>query len=245
MNILEVKNLSKTFRSGNRETQALKSLNLTVEAGEFVAVMGASGSGKSTLLHLVAGLTLPDSGDIFINGNAVEQRSDAERTRFRRLHLGMIFQSFNLLPNLTVEENILLPLTAESAAAARAARPRLDVLLDKLGLAALRGATPGSLSGGEQQRTAIARALIAEPALVLADEPTGSLDSVNSQKVCALLKAVCKEMKKTVLLVTHEPFVACFADRVVVLRDGHTVSAFPVPKTPEALALRYQEAVKG
>lgn len=244
---VQMMDLHKTFRTGERTTEALRGVSAEVKQGEFLAVMGASGSGKSTLLHLIAGLTPADSGEIRVGEESPLMLSDAARTCFRRRKIGIIFQSFNLISTLTVEDNILLPLLAESSVAVKSARPRLEKLLERLGLTAMRGSYPGSLSGGEQQRVAIARALIANPELILADEPTGSLDSVNGERVCSLLREVTREQSKTVILVTHEPAVGKWADRILILRDGMIVSAFATSDYPDpyALAVHYQDVMKG
>lgn len=245
--LVTIDNLKKTFRTGERTTEALRGVTTTIRDGEFVAVMGASGSGKSTLLHLTAGLTAPDSGSIILNGQNLFTLNDAAKTAFRRDHIGIIFQSFNLISTLNVEDNILLPLWADNPRAATNAKPRLNTLLARLGLEHLKNAYPDALSGGEQQRVAIARALLPDPMLILADEPTGSLDSVNGDNVCRLLKQISTDDKKTIILVTHEPAVAVYADRVMILKDGKSVSEFPISDypTPHSLAAHYQDTVRG
>lgn len=230
--------LSKNFRQGASLIHALAGVSLTVQRGEFTAVMGASGSGKSTLLHVMAGLTRPDAGRVFINGQDLALLSDAELTRFRRTHIGLVFQAFNLIPTLTAEENILLPLLAGHRQ--REAAGRLEPLLESLGIAGRRRHRPDSLSGGEQQRVAIARALITEPTILLADEPTGSLDSVTGQGLCRLLRDLCNRQHSTIVVVTHEPAVAAWADRIVILRDGQLVEQLPSPGPAHAQSLAAQ-----
>lgn len=232
--ILKIKDLSKSFHQGKREVRALGGVNLTVAEGTSLAVMGASGSGKSTLLHLMAGLTRPDSGSILLNGQDLNQLSDGSLTRFRRDNIGLVFQALNLVPALTAEENVLLPLLS---AGKTINSKRLDELLDYLGLADRRTHRPDALSGGEQQRVAIARALITEPSVVLADEPTGSLDSHNSQAICELLAKIASEQNRTIITVTHEPSVARFSDQVLVLRDGLSISQFASNAFADASAL--------
>lgn len=218
---LEIWNLTKRYRSGDTVVEAVRDVTLSIAQGEFVAVMGASGSGKSTLLHLMAGLTRPDAGTVEIGGYNINSLSDYEMTVFRRQHIGLIFQAFNLIPSLTAEENIALP-------ALLGGRPvdtaRIQQLIHKLGIERVRGRHPDSMSGGEQQRVAIGRALAGSPSLILADEPTGSLDSVNGAKLCELFRDLCRENGTTVFMVTHNPLVAIAADRFVILRDGELVA---------------------
>jgi putative ABC transport system ATP-binding protein len=216
--------LTKRFGRAPAQVTALSRVDFSVKAGEFVAVMGASGSGKSTLLHLLAGLTTPDEGQVLVEGQDITRLPDAELTRFRRRRIGLVFQSFNLIPALNAEQNILLPLLADGHSAAPPAE--LETLLELLGLADRRNHLPGALSGGEQQRVAIARALIANPAIVLADEPTGNLDYRNSQLICGMLKKLNEAQHRTIVVVTHEPAVARWADRVVVLQDGRVGAEF-------------------
>ena len=238
-----VEHLTKRFRQGETVVEAIRDVSLTIADGEFVAVMGASGSGKSTLLHVMAGLTRPDEGRLVIADTDLSGLSDAKLTHFRRRKIGLVFQAFNLIPTLTAEENITLPLLTDG----RSGRidERLDPLLDRLGLAARRRHRPDALSGGEQQRVAIARALITEPALVLADEPTGSLDSVSGQNICRLLRELCEEQKRTIVVVTHEPSVAVWASRVIVMKDGRILTEFRTNefKDSQSLAIHYQDVV--
>lgn len=238
---LEVANLTKRFRQGNKDITALNNVSLKVAEGEFVAVMGASGSGKSTLLHLAAGLTNATEGSVHVEGQDLAAMSDKRLTRFRRRRIGLVFQSLNLVPALTAEENVLLPLHAASD---RSHRQQLaGELLEQLGLGDRRTHRPSALSGGEQQRVAIARALVTEPAMVLADEPTGSLDSSNGQMICELMRRLNEELRRTFVVVTHEPTVAIWADRIVVLKDGQLQSQFDSSHFdgPQDLATHYLE----
>ncbi|WP_020473459.1 ABC transporter ATP-binding protein [Zavarzinella formosa] len=240
---VKTENLTKRFRQGESVVEALKGVSLTVRTGEFVAIMGASGSGKSTLLHTMAGLTRPDEGRVLIADTDLSTLSDAKLTRFRRRKIGLVFQAFNLIPTLTAEENITMPLLTDGRGGQAA--DRLDPLLERLGIAARRRHRPDAMSGGEQQRVAIARALITDPALVLADEPTGSLDSVTGQAICRLMKELCEEQKRTIIVVTHEPSVAAWTERVVVMKDGRILTEFRTADFPDpaALTVHYQQVV--
>jgi len=239
---LVVENVTKRFRQGDRDVVALDGISLEVGQGQFLAVMGASGSGKSTLLHLMAGLASPDSGSIRINGADIGQMSDAQLTLFRRRQIGLVFQSFNLIPTLTAEENMALPLMLERQSAAQI-KSRTGELLEILGLSARRHHRPDALSGGEQQRVAIGRALVTDAAVILADEPTGNLDSVNSRSVCELLRDLSMMHNKTIVMVTHEPAVAAFAREAAIIKDGRLVQRFALDERDagQALALRYQQ----
>jgi putative ABC transport system ATP-binding protein len=238
-----VEDATKRFRHGGSVVTAIKNVSLSIESGEFVAIMGASGSGKSTLLHVMAGLTRPEEGRVVIDGTDLSRLSDAKLTCFRRSRIGLVFQAFNLISTLTAEENITLPLLTEGRH--DIVLDRLGPLLDRLGLTARRRHRPDALSGGEQQRVAIARSLIANPALVLADEPTGSLDSVSGQTICRLLRDLSEEDRRTIVVVTHEPSVAIWAERMVVMKDGEILSDFKTAdlKDAQALAVRYQDIV--
>jgi putative ABC transport system ATP-binding protein len=242
---LRVERLSKRFWQGNNAVEAIRDVSLSIRRGEFVAVMGASGSGKSTLLHVMAGLTRPDAGEITVDGQNLSAMSDYNLTLFRRRRIGLVFQAFNLIPTLTARDNVLLPLLADG----RAARGdgELNSLLDRLGLSARAGHRPDALSGGEQQRVAIARAIVGNPSIVLADEPTGSLDSVTGQSICRLLQELCREQQRTIIVVTHEPAVAVWAQRIVVLKDGRVLTEFPTSQFGDvhALAAHYQDVVSG
>ncbi|HEX8341639.1 MAG TPA: ABC transporter ATP-binding protein [Tepidisphaeraceae bacterium] len=242
MSPLHVTNVHKTYRQGGRDVRALRGVSVDVNRGQFLAIMGASGSGKSTLLHLMGGLTKPDSGEVSVDGEALAPMSDGKLTRFRRDHIGLVFQSFNLIPTLSARENVLLPLRL----AGRPIGDRVDEIIRTLGLFDRRHHKPDALSGGEQQRVAIGRALINDPAVILADEPTGNLDSVNSKAVCELLRDLCVMHGKTIVMVTHEPSVAAYASDVAVIKDGLLVDRFPteVFSGHGELAARYQEAVR-
>jgi putative ABC transport system ATP-binding protein len=242
---LVVDNAVKRFRQGDRDVSALAGVSLDVAEGTFLAVMGASGSGKSTLLHLMAGLAKPDSGRVVIRGENLAEMDDRALTLFRRRHIGLVFQSFNLIPTLTAEENVGLPLMLdgrrESEVGAKVAE-----LLASLGLADRRTHRPDAMSGGEQQRVAIGRALVGDPAVILADEPTGNLDSANSRSVCELLRDLSQVHNKTIVMVTHEPAVAAYAQEVAVIKDGRLVERFATGDVSggEGLAVRYQECLK-
>lgn len=238
-----VEGLSKVYRQGNRSIHALQNLDLTIETGEFVAVMGASGSGKSTLLHLMGGLTRPTSGRITVDGQTLSALSDRKLTDFRRRRMGFVFQSFNLIPSLSADDNIRFPLYA--AGMKQDTDAALHEIAKPLGIEDRLTHRPDSLSGGEQQRVAIARSLITNPAIVFADEPTGSLDSVTGQAICELLRQLCDEQHRTIVMVTHEPSVAAWADRVLVLKDGQILEQFATSEHTDAqsLAAYYQQIV--
>lgn len=241
--IVQLQNVSKRFQQGDSIVEALRNVTLSIADGEFVAVMGASGSGKSTLLHVLAGLTQPDSGQVTVDGCNIAALSDAQLTGFRRRRIGLVFQAFNLLPTLTASENIALPLLTDGRS--EVVDEQLHPLLERLGLTGRRLHRPDAMSGGEQQRVAIGRALITNPALILADEPTGSLDSVTGQEICRLLKELCDEQQRSIVVVTHEPAVAVWASRVIVMQDGQMLSHFASDSfhSPQMLAAHYQELV--
>jgi putative ABC transport system ATP-binding protein len=245
MSPLVVDNVVKTFRQGDRAVSALSGVSLDVAEGTFLAVMGASGSGKSTLLHLMAGLTRPDSGRVLIRERNLAEMNDRQLTLFRRRNVGLVFQSFNLIPTLTAEENLALPLTLDGKGEA-AAPAKVPELLQSLGLWERRHHRPDAMSGGEQQRVAIGRALVSDPAVILADEPTGNLDSANSKSVCELLRDLSTIHSKTIVMVTHEPTVAAYAQEVAVLKDGKLVQRFATTETDggQGLAMRYQECLR-
>lgn len=241
---LVCENVHKAYRQGDRNIAALAGVSISVERGQFLAVMGASGSGKSTLLHLMAGLTQPDHGRVVINETDITHLDDRALTNFRRRYIGLVFQAFNLIPTLTAEENVALPLLLERSLAEQD-QQRVDELLSRLGLQSRRKHRPDALSGGEQQRVAIGRALITQPAVILADEPTGNLDSANSRIVCELLRDLSAVHGKTIVMVTHEPSVAAYAQEVAVIRDGGLLTRFSVDgQDSEALAVRYQECLR-
>ncbi len=226
--VVAVKNVTKTYHSGTARAEALRGVDLTVALGEVVALTGPSGSGKSTLLQLIAGLDLPTTGAIVVDGVDLASQSDDERTLLRRQHIGVVFQSFNLLEVLSAEENVALPLVLGGISTGAAAR-RARVSLDRVGLAPRSQHRPAELSGGEQQRVAIARALIIDPLLLLADEPSGSLDSDNGRQVIDLLHGLADERRRSILLVTHDPAVAARADRIVRFCDGRVVDQPSAP----------------
>ena len=217
--LLEVEALAKYYQEAGRAHTVLENVQLTVARGEVVALAGRSGSGKSTLLNLIAGIDVPSTGRVSIAGSEVTGLGEHQRTLFRRRHIGFVFQFFNLIPTLTVKENLLLPLELIGVGGAEA-DGRARRLLEQIGLAARGAAYPDRLSGGEQQRVALARALIHQPDLLLADEPTGNLDAEAGRRVIALLADLARERGMTVLLVTHSGEVAAAADRVLTLRDG-------------------------
>ncbi len=245
MSPLMVENVSKHYRQGDRDVPALRGVTLDVAAGAFLAIMGASGSGKSTLLHLMAGLTSAAGGRVMVNGEDLGAMNDKQLTLFRRRQIGLVFQSFNLIPTLTAEENVALPLLLDGKTDAQS-KAKVEELLDVLGLSRRRGHRPDAMSGGEQQRVAIGRALVTNPTVLLADEPTGNLDSANSRSVCELLRDLSGVRNTTIVMVTHEPSVATYAQEVAVLKDGLLVERFATSETEghQGLAMRYQESVK-
>lgn len=217
--ILKIEDLKKNYRGGSQEVPALKGVSLQLGRGEFVSIMGPSGSGKSTLLHLIGGLDRADGGRVSFNGKVLGDLSDNELSHFRRRHLGFVFQFFNLLPTMTVLENVLLPVFLDGQTS-REKRERAHSLLKSVGLADRAHHYPSELSGGQMQRVAVARALIANPYLILADEPTGSLDSKTGDDVLNLLASLVKNEGQTVLMVTHDRRAASFGARLITMRDG-------------------------
>lgn len=215
--IIVTQDLRKVYRTGNVETAALRGVSLEIEEGEFAAIVGPSGCGKSTLLHLLGGLVSPTSGKILVDGNDFSALSDAERTRFRRHKIGFVFQRFNLLPTLTARENIDL---AQHIQGNGFNPHRFQTVVEMLGLGGRLNHRPFALSGGEQQRVAIARAVICEPQLLLADEPTGNLDSENSQTVLSMLRTLNRTLRQTILMITHNLEAAAVSDRIIHMRDG-------------------------
>jgi putative ABC transport system ATP-binding protein len=227
------RSLTRRYGQGATAVDALKGVDLSIRSGEMVAVMGPSGSGKSTLMHLLAGLDAPDAGSVHIAGRDITRMSDRELTKLRRTHIGFVFQSFNLLPTLTAEENVTLPL---SIAGRKPDRAALDALLERMGLAERRGHRPAQLSGGQQQRVAVARALIAQPTVLFADEPTGNLDSTAGAGVLRLLRDAVDLDGQTTVMVTHDPRAAATADRVLFLADGRVVADLDQPAEDQILA---------
>jgi putative ABC transport system ATP-binding protein len=223
MSMVVVRDLQKVFRQGDSEVRALAGVSLDVAAGEFLSIMGPSGSGKSTLLHLIGGLDQASAGEIRIDGRVLSEMSDDEITVFRRRKIGIIFQFFNLLPAHSAEENVALPLLLDHRRP-RDVRPRVEAALAQVGLLHRRRHRPDELSGGEMQRVAIARALVIDPAVILADEPTGNLDTRTGEEILGLLREANQARGATILLVTHEARAAACGSRIVTLRDGVVVS---------------------
>ena len=220
MEILRVENLTKVYGSGNNKVVALDNVSFSVEKGEFVSIVGASGSGKSTLLHLLGGVDRPTSGKVLINDTDIFKMNDDELAIFRRRQVGLIYQFYNLIPILNVRENITLPLELDNK---RVNDEEVDNLIKMLGLDKRSKHLPNELSGGEQQRTSIGRALISRPAIVLADEPTGNLDTKASEEIVSLLKKSNKEMKQTIIMITHNSELAKVADKIIEIADGRIV----------------------
>lgn len=240
--LVATRNLHKVYDTAGHRVLALMGVDLDVPAGAFYAIMGASGSGKSTLLYLIGGLTAPTEGSVLVEGHDLAAMSDRERTIFRRRRLGIVFQEYNLLPTLTAVENIALPILLEGGAIEQH-RARIEELLDGVHLRERAQHRPDALSGGEQQRVAIARALLNDPAIILADEPTGNLDSRQSAEIWGLLRRIARDQGKTILMVTHEAQGAAYADRVVILKDGRIVGTLEPKGTADAalVATGYQE----
>ena len=220
MTILETKSLRKVYGSGDTEVRALDGVDLTVEKGEFVAVVGTSGSGKSTLLHMLGGLDRPTSGTVTVDGRELSALKDEELTIFRRRKIGFVFQNYNLVPVLNVYENIVLPIQLDGKAPDKG---YVDQIIETLGLGNKLQNLPNNLSGGQQQRVAIARALAAKPAIILADEPTGNLDSATSLDVMGLLKVTAQKFSQTIVMITHNEELAQMADRIIRIEDGRIV----------------------
>ena len=220
MKILEVKNLRKEYGQGETLVKALDGVNLSVEKGEFLAVVGSSGSGKSTLLHMMGGLDVPTSGEVIVDGRNLAKMKDEQLTIFRRRNIGFVFQSYNLVPMLNVMENITLPLGLDGKKADGA---YIREIVKTLGLEEKTESLPSQLSGGQQQRVAIARALASKPAILLADEPTGNLDSRTSQNVLGLLKVTCERFHQTMVMITHNEEIAQLANRIIRIEDGKLV----------------------
>lgn len=220
MEILKIKNLYKTYGKGENKVNAVDDVSLSIEKGEFVAIVGASGSGKSTLLHLIGGVDKPTSGKVFIDGIDIYRLKDDERAIFRRRQVGLIYQFYNLIPILNVEENVTLPSLLDSN---KTDKKRLNELLEVLNLDKRKNHLPNQLSGGQQQRVAIARAIINNPAIVLADEPTGNLDSEASEEIISLLKLSNKKYNQTIIMITHDLEIASSADRIITIEDGKII----------------------
>ncbi|MBQ4534231.1 MAG: ABC transporter ATP-binding protein [Ruminococcus sp.] len=221
MVILSTNNLRKTYGKGESEVKALDGVNLEVEEGEFVSIVGTSGSGKSTLLHMLGGLDRPDSGDVYVNDVDIFKLSDEKLTIFRRRKIGFVFQNYNLVPSLNVYENIVLPIQLDGK---EPDKKYIDSIIQTLGLSEKLDNLPNNLSGGQQQRVAIARALASKPAIILADEPTGNLDSKTSQDVMGLLKITGERFSQTIVMITHNEEIAQMADRIIRIEDGKIVN---------------------
>lgn len=216
--MIEVRNASKMYQQGTREIYALRNVSLNIKSGEFLSIMGSSGAGKSTLLNIMGGLDQPTSGEVFFDQKPLHKISDYELSIIRRRRIGFIFQFFNLLPLLTVAENVGLPLLVEGLPFSKV-KPKAESLLQKVGLSKRTENRPGQLSGGEMQRVAIARALIINPAVILADEPTGNLDSHAGEEILFLLQSL-SEQNQTIVLVTHDPKAAAYGTRIITMKDG-------------------------
>ena len=221
MNILKAVNLRKIYGQGETEVKALDGVNLEVEKGEFVAIVGTSGSGKSTMLHMIGGLDNPTSGQVIVDGQNLSHMTDEELTIFRRRNIGFVFQQYNLVPMLNVWENIVLPVKLDGK---KIEKDYVNEIIDTLGIRTKLENLPSALSGGQQQRVAIARALAAKPAILLADEPTGNLDSKTSQDVLSLLKVTSQKFAQTIVMITHNEEIAQMADRIIRIEDGRIVS---------------------
>ena len=221
MEILRVENLTKVYGKDESKVVAIDNISFSVEKGEFVAIVGASGSGKSTLLHLIGGVDRPTSGKVYIDGKDIYQMNDDNLAIFRRRQVGLIYQFYNLIPILNVEENITLPRDLDNK---KVEKQKLNNLLQSLGLEARRKHLPNELSGGQQQRTSIGRAMITNPSIILADEPTGNLDSKSSDEIVNLLKKSNKEYKQTIIMITHNIEIAKIADRIIRIEDGKIVN---------------------
>ena len=220
MEILKVENLRKEYGKGNSKVIALDGVNLEIERGEFVAIVGPSGSGKSTLLHIIGGVDSPDDGKVYIDGNDISKYSSKELAYFRRRKVGLIYQFYNLIPNLTVRHNIELPLKLDKR---KTNQDEFSDIVKKLGIESKLNSFPSELSGGQQQRVAIARSLIYSPSLVLADEPTGNLDRENSREIIEILKYFNRTLKQTIIVITHDESIALEAERVITIVDGKIV----------------------
>ncbi len=230
MPVLEASLVKKHYKLGQHTVEALAGVDFKVEKGEFIAIMGPSGSGKSTLLHLLGGLDTPTDGEITLGDKQLSKLNEYQATLARRHNVGFVFQFFNLLPTLTAEENILLPLVIDGKDP-KHYKERLESILNIVNLADRRHHKPDQLSGGQQQRVAVARALITQPAILLADEPTGNLDTKSGTAIMELLQRSCRKLEQTVIVVTHDPRAAAYAQRVIFLRDGLVVREFPISES--------------
>ena len=231
--VVTATDLTRRYGEGDTAVDALRGVSLEVASGQLTAIMGPSGSGKSTLMHILAGLDKPSSGSVAIGGEDITTMNDKQLTKLRRRHIGFVFQQFNLLPTLSAEENILLPL---SIAGRKPDKVDLEALIARVGLQERRGHRPSELSGGQQQRVAIARALISRPTVLFADEPTGNLDSASGAEILALLREAVELDGQTTLMVTHDPLAAAAADRVVFIADGRIVADLAEPTEADILA---------
>lgn len=217
MAYISLKNIRKIYTQGEDEVHALDGVNVEIEKGEFIAILGPSGSGKSTLLNVLGGLDVPTSGEIYVDGRKINALNENQLAEYRRKTIGFVFQSFNLLPALTIEENIIMPILMEQK---KVNMEFIEELMKILEIEGLRKRMPSQISGGQQQRVAIARALANEPQMILADEPTGNLDTEISRKVVSLLADTCKKYQKTLIMITHNEEIAAYADRVIRIKDG-------------------------
>ncbi len=220
MEILRVENLVKTYKEGNDEFNAVDNISFSVEKGEFVAVVGASGSGKSTLMHMIGGVDKPTSGKIFIDGKEINTMAADKLAIFRRRQIGIVYQFYNLIPILTSEENISLPIELDGR---KPDKERIEEIMEKLGILDKRNSLPNELSGGQQQRVAIARAVINNPTILLADEPTGNLDTGTANEIVKIFKMTNENYKQTILMITHNPEIAKNADRILHIKDGKLI----------------------
>ena len=223
MSVISVKDLYKIYRVGNSKVRALDGVSFTIEKGEFCAIVGTSGSGKSTLLNMLAGLEKPTKGEIVIAGEHIEKKNENQLVQFRREHIGFIFQSFNLLPSMNAIENVALPLTFQGMEKEKRVK-KAEEVLKLVGLSKHKKHKPTQMSGGQQQRVGIARALVVQPEIIFADEPTGNLDSKTSAEVMALIKKIIREKNQTLVMVTHDDHLASFADRIFRISDGKIIS---------------------
>ena len=243
MSIISTQNLTKIFGSGATAVTALDRVNLSVNTGEFVAIMGPSGCGKSTLLHLIGGLDRPSDGKVIIEGTSIADMDDDRLTELRRRRIGFVFQFFNLIPVLNAVENAALPVTLDGVKPAEAQKKAAEWLA-RFGLSDRLSSRPDQLSGGQQQRVAVARALAAEPSLILADEPTGNLDTRSGDEIASLLRDVAKKYGRTVVMVTHDPRIAAYADRIVFLKDGKVVDETLLERRNDNRAAAVEKKIK-